>query len=124
MDMKEKFEDHKIIGGNHYAVPTDKIREEMKDGGHLILNITVEGIRVVKKHYPESTSVYINRPSEKEHLERFKDRGTNDSEVLVRLKEDGPLEDTSEFDFVLVNETGKQEETARAILDFVNKKTI
>ena len=123
LDAKEKFEDHIVINGIHYAIATDKIREALEKKQNIILVIQVHGVRMIRKHYPEAISAYLLPPSEKAHEERFKVRGDSTTDIKVRMKEDGPLKDTNEFDFVLVNKTGKQEETARKILEFISKQS-
>ena len=123
LDAKEKFEDHIVINKIHYAIATDKIREALAQGENLILVIQVNGVRMIRKHYPEAISVYLLPPSEEANKERFKERGDAEKDMKARMKEDGPLKDTSEFDFVVVNETGKPEHTAGDILNFVKTKS-
>ncbi len=124
LDQKKKFEDVTTIGKTKYAIATTKVQEALMGGENIILVLSIVGLRVMKKYYPDNIiSVYLKAPSVRSYEERLRHRGDTETDIKIRIKDDKPLQDTSEFDLVIVNETGQQEKVAKTILDFVREQS-
>ena len=122
---REQFEDMIAKGelleyaeyvGNYYGTPKAPALEVLGTGKHLLLEIDVVGGLQSKKAYPEAILVMIVPPGAAEQERRLRDRGRDSEESILRrldrAKEE--LKQIDRYDYILVNETGKAEETANA----------
>jgi len=110
-DMLEYVE----YSGNYYGTPKGYVREQIKKGLNVILEIDIQGAMKIKEKIPEGIFIYIIPPSFAELVERIKKRGTDSfSEIENRLKcfyeEAGHIKD---YEYIVVN--GEVESAARQI---------
>jgi len=75
-------------------------------GQSVLLDIDVQGARLVKQAYPECIRIFILPPSVAALEERLRARGTDSEEVLRRRMSqvDEQLRGAPEFDYVVVND--------------------
>ena len=120
---REKFEDMIAKGelleytdylGNYYGTPRAAAEAVLGTGRHLLLEIDVNGGKQIKKAFPEAVLVMIVPPGAKEQERRLRSRARDSEEsILRRLEKAGTeLDSLGDYDYVIVNETGKTEETA------------
>lgn len=90
----------------YYGTSRDQVEEALAKGEDIILSIDVKGARSLKKHYPESISVFIMPPSAEELEARLRKRNTDrEQQVSMRLKESKQeVEAVDEYDYLVVNE--------------------
>ena len=102
--------------GNYYGTPKAPALEVLGTGKHLLLEIDVVGGLQIKKAYPEAILVMIVPPGAAEQERRLRDRGRDSEESILRRLERAKdeLKQIELYDYILVNETGKAEETANA----------
>lgn len=67
------------VFGNLYGTPKDKVEESLQAGETVILEIDVQGAKLVKAMYPETVMIFILPPSQKELAERMNGRGREDA---------------------------------------------
>ena len=105
--------------GNYYGTPKAPALEMLNTGKHLLLEIDVTGGLNIKREYPDAILVMIVPPGAAEQERRLRDRGRDSEESILRrlerAKEELSLID--KYDYILVNETGKAEDTVQAMLD-------
>lgn len=105
--------------GNYYGTPKAPAIEMLNTGKHLLLEIDVTGGLNIKREYPDAILVMIVPPGAAEQERRLRDRGRDSEESILRrlerAKEELKLID--KYDYVLVNETGRAEDTVQAMLD-------
>lgn len=105
--------------GNYYGTPKAPAIEMLNTGKHLLLEIDVTGGLNIKREYPDAILVMIVPPGAAEQERRLRDRGRDSEESILRrlerAKEELRLID--KYDYILVNETGKAEDTVQAMLD-------
>jgi len=105
--------------GNYYGTPKAPALEMLNTGKHLLLEIDVTGGLNIKQEYPDAILVMIVPPGAAEQERRLRDRGRDSEESILRrlerAKEELSLID--KYDYILVNETGKAEDTVQAMLD-------
>jgi guanylate kinase len=91
---------------NRYGTSRQQVRETLGEGKDIILSIDVKGARTIKKIFPESISVFVMPPSEKELTERLAGRNTEDKEQLdMRLREARKeLEAAEQYDYMIIND--------------------
>ena len=106
LKSQEGFLESAEFAGNLYGTPIAQVKEKLKDGKKVLLEIELEGARQVKISCPEVFRVFIAPPSINELEKRIRGRGSeNESEILKRLKiASEELKAKKEFDAVVINE--------------------
>ena len=111
---KEEFEDLVVknyfyewaqVHDNYYGTPKEFIEKNLKDGKKIILDIDVQGADKVKSSLPSCVSIFIVPPSREIWVERLKNRGTDDPQVIEKRIKNGlhELEAQDRFDNRIVN---------------------
>lgn len=67
------------VFGNLYGTPAEPVRQALRDGRTILLEIDVQGGLQVHKKMPGAVFVLIVPPSEEELRRRLKGRGTEDA---------------------------------------------
>ena len=93
------------FAGNFYGTPVSNIKEKIKIGYKVILEIEVEGAFQVREKFPDTISIFLLPPNKKELEKRIRNRGTdNEKSILQRLERaDLEISASKEFDYVLKN---------------------
>ena len=89
----------------------------MTAGRDAILKIDVKGADKVKQQIPDAVRIFVAPPSEEEREHRIMGRHTESPEELAQRKRDAEIEmqRADDYDYVVVNDTGKAYWTARKI---------
>lgn len=105
------------VHGHWSGTPRDQVVEALTSGRDAILKIDVQGAEKVKALVPDALRIFVAPPSEAEREQRISERGTETAEELARRRKDAEIEmqRRSEYDHVLVNETGQANKTAQRI---------
>lgn len=72
------------VFGNLYGTPAAPVREAIKAGRRIVLEIDVQGALQVHAKMPSATFVLILPPGEEELSRRLRGRGSEDEEALQR----------------------------------------
>lgn len=111
MIEQNEFIEHTNFSGNYYGTSKHAIRDALRCGRHLILEVDIEGVKAlssIKDLNP--IFVFIKPPSKQLLFERLSSRGSETVETLLRRLEraDQELEfaDSGDvcFDLVLIND--------------------
>lgn len=82
------FLEYAKVFENLYGTPKDKVDEAIEQGKVIILEIDVQGAKLVKEQYPQAIMIFILPPTQGHLAERIDGRGREDSETAkVRLDE-------------------------------------
>ena len=105
MIKNEMFLEWAEFAGNYYGTPMNIIKEKIKKGNKVILEIEVEGACQVREKFQETISIFLLPPNKKELEKRIRNRGTdNEKSILERLKRaDFEMNSSKDFDYVLKN---------------------
>lgn len=118
------LEYNRYVNGNYYGTPLSEVEKVLSEGKDLILEIDVNGGIQVKEKVPDAVRIMIVPPSLEELEERLRDRGTETEETLrlrlARAREE--MELSGEYDYVVVNETGKIAECAAELRAIMQKE--
>ena len=92
--------------GNYYGTPSGWVRERMKEGINVILEIEFQGGFKVREQLPEALMVFIMPPNVEELINRLNKRGTETPEQIVsRLdKAEEEMRMAERYDYIIVNE--------------------
>ena len=106
VDAGELLE-HAEYAGNRYGTPRGPVAERLAAGVPALLEIDLQGARLVREAMPDAYLVFLAPPSFEELARRLAGRGTEDPEVVRRRLDLARIELAAEdeFDVVVVNET-------------------
>ena len=105
MINNEMFLEWAEFAGNYYGTPKNIIKEKIKNGYKVILEIEVEGACQVREKFPNTISIFLLPPNKKELEKRIRNRGTDsEKSILQRLERaDFEMSSAKDFDYVLKN---------------------
>jgi guanylate kinase len=105
------------VHGNWYGSPRDQVRDALLAGKDVILKIDVQGAQTVKEQVSEALLIFIIPPSLETLISRLRARATESADELEVRQGDAAIElaRQGDYDHVVVNETGKAEQTADRI---------
>tara|TARA_B100000614_G_scaffold21757_1_gene17314 strand:+ start:129 stop:680 length:552 start_codon:yes stop_codon:yes gene_type:complete len=108
------------FAGNYYGTPQNIIKDKIKDGYKVILEIEVEGACQVRSKFPNIISIFLLPPNKKELEKRIRNRGTDsEKSILNRLERaDFEMSSAKDFDYVLKN--NEIDKTADDILKIIS----
>lgn len=118
-----KLLEHNIYNHNHYGTLYSEIDKYPKDKP-LILVIDTTGRRSVLRHFPLSTTIFIQAPSSDELRKRIEIRGENSAEEVEERMERAikEMEEVKYYDYVLVNDD--LQECAKQIKEIINRNVM
>ncbi|MBW1604596.1 guanylate kinase [Streptomyces sp. JJ66] len=93
------------FAGNRYGTPRRAVLEKLEAGEPVLLEIDLQGARLVRASMPEARLVFLAPPSWDELVRRLTGRGTEAPEVIERRLAVARTELAAEpeFDVTLVN---------------------
>lgn len=102
-DFLEEFEVH---GMARYGTPAGPVREALAAGVPVLVEVDLDGSRVIAERMPEAYRVFLAPPSWEELVRRLTGRGTESPEVIERRLTTArrELDARPEFDHILVND--------------------
>ncbi len=119
-DLLEANEVH----GNWYGTPRDGVRQALACGQHAILKIDVQGAKVVKAQVPTALLIFVVPPSMETLVGHLKARRTESDEQLELRQRNAAIElaRKDDYDYVVVNEEGRVDVTARRIEEIIARE--
>lgn len=89
-----------------YGTPRRPVEKALAAGRNVLLEIDLQGARLVRQHMPEARLVFLAPPSWDELVRRLRGRGTESAEEQARRLRTAKVElaAESEFDAVVVND--------------------
>ena len=103
---KEGFLEWASFSNNFYGTPKKIVKEKIKKGTNVLLEIELEGARQIRKSFPEALQIFIAPPNLFELEKRIRGRGTESEEsIRDRLAiANREINAKTEFDAVVINE--------------------
>lgn len=92
--------------GNYYGTPADYVREQMKAGKDVILEIEIQGAMKVKEKFPDALLLFVMPPSAEELQRRLVGRGTETEEVIAKRMSRANEEalGIEQYDYIVIND--------------------
>ena len=121
LECEGELIEHALVYGQRRGVPRAQVMEPMATGHDVIARVDVQGAATLKDLIANAVLIFIAPPSFAEERRRLIARGTEDEEQLRLRSETASqeMEAAASFDYVLVNETGALEATARQVVDII-----
>lgn len=103
---EDEFIEYAVVHGNFYGTSRSKIEKETSEGKDVILEIDVQGARIIREKVPDSIGVFILPPSYEVLSRRLFERNTESGETLgVRLNNaKQEVKVFEDFDYVIIND--------------------
>lgn len=114
--------EHTEYCGNYYGTVKKEAEDILASGMNLLLDIEVEGARMIKAKYPDSVLILLLPPDFATQEKRLRGRATEPEEKIVerleRAKEE--LKYAGCYDYVVYNYDNRDGEAAAQILSIVD----
>ncbi|MDD5579935.1 MAG: guanylate kinase [Methylobacter sp.] len=125
MQVKQEFLEYAQVFDNFYGTAQVNLEENLKKGVDVILEIDWQGAQQIKKLLPESISIFILPPSTGILLQRLRNRGQDDEQIIARRMRDAVAEIShyEEFDYLVVNNVFEQALTELKSIIIANRLT-
>lgn len=94
------------VHGHYYGTPRAAIEGALAEGRHILLDVDVQGARVLLSEYPFAVSIFLLPPSLEAMAERLRTRGTEDEAALRERVARGvrEIQLAKRYAYVLVND--------------------
>lgn len=115
---EDGFLEWAIVYGNRYGVPKDQVRHAFASGLDVIVKVDIQGAKTIKDLSPlGGVFVFLAPPSMEELERRLRQRMSEDAQALERrlFTANWEILSMSEFDYVVVNENDRIDDTAEAL---------
>ena len=118
------FFEWSIVHGEFKGVRGDILGDTLQNHKIVIVKPDPQGMRKIKTLLPEALTIFIMPPSVESLRRRLTTRGTETAEQReVRLRNaEIEMAAAPEYDYVVVNEDGKIDETAEQIAEIIKKE--
>ena len=119
------FLEWSMVHGEFKGVRRDVLGDTLRDHKIVIVKPDPQGMRKIKSQLPEALTIFIMPPSVGSLEKRLKARGTETPEQLAIRLRNAEIEMAAapEYDYVVVNEDGKIDETVEQIAEIIRKET-
>jgi guanylate kinase len=101
-----EFLEHAEVYGNFYGTSKGSIGRDLSAGHDVLLEIDWQGAEQVRRHFPESASIFILPPSFSALRTRLAGRG-QDSDAVIERRLAAAAHDVAHadaFDYIIVND--------------------
>ena len=118
------FLEWSMVHGEFKGVRRDVLGETLQNHKIVIVKPDPQGMRKIKSQLPEALTIFIMPPSVESLRRRLTTRGTETAEQReVRLRNaEIEMAAAPEYDYVVVNEDGKIDETVDQITEIIKKE--
>ena len=118
---QDGFLEHAEVYGRYYGVPRAQVEEALRAGRDVVVKTDVQGARTLKAKVPDALLIFLAPPDLQELERRLRQRKSETAGDLQRRVETARLEMQCkpEFDHVVVNHSGRLDETVAAIEEII-----
>jgi len=118
------FLEWSMVHGEFKGVRRDVLADTLRDHKIVIVKPDPQGMRKIKSQLPEALTIFIMPPSVESLRRRLAKRGTETPEQReIRLRNaEIEMAAAPEYDYVVVNEDGKIDETVEQIAEIIRKE--
>lgn len=101
-----EFLEYALVHDNYYGTPKLEIENLLSQGKDVILEIEVQGAKIVKEKLPETILIFVLAPSMEDVKRRIIARGSETKEqIITRFKTAyQELNEISKYNYVVIND--------------------
>jgi len=116
------FLEYAWVYSAYKGVPKSQVREALKSGEDVVMRLDVQGAQTVHNLCPDAILIFLTAKSKAEWLQRLRDRRSeSDEEIKLRVKTAKKEYETLDiFDYIVVNEKGRLDETLDVIESIIS----
>lgn len=117
MIAQGEFLEHAMVYGQYKGIPKAHVREAMASGQDVLMRLDVQGAATIRNLVPDALLIFIAASSEKELVDRLRNRRTDSTEALRQriAKIEFEAEQIPLFDYVVVNRDGRLDDAVAKI---------
>ena len=110
MIAHDEFLEYAQVFDNLYGTGVRTVKEALRNGEQLLLEIDWQGAQQVRRGIPEAISIFILPPTRAALEQRLRSRSTDAPEVIDRRLRDAAQDigHWNEFDYVVINDRFEQ----------------
>ncbi len=123
---KHNLIEYAVYNNNYYGTPKDFVEMNLANGRNVILEIEVQGAMQIKKTVPDALFIFMTPESRTELEDRLRSRNTDTEENINRRLAiaDRELHSAFLYDYIIINEKGKQDKAVKDFLAAVRANTL
>ena len=108
--------------GNFYGTPKDIVFEKINNGIDVVLEIEVNGAKMIKEKVPNCVSIFIAPPSYDALKERLVGRNTEPPDVIEKrlIKAEDEISSANLYDYIVINDD--VEEAANEVISIIESE--
>ena len=116
--------EHAEVYGRSYGVPRAQVEEALASGRDVIVKPDVQGARTLRSKVPGALLIFLAPPDMDELERRLRERKSETAEDMERRIQTATeeMEARPEFDYVVVNHSGRLEETVTDIEEIIARE--
>ena len=114
------------VYGNRYGVPRDQVVQALENGEDVIIKTDIQGAATIRKIAAEAVFIFLAPPSMEVLASRLAQRMTEPPDALnLRLRTaEAEMAAASDFDHVVINNTGRLDEAIQQIVDIAARERV
>lgn len=112
------------VYGNYYGVPKNQVRTALDSGLDVLIKPDVQGAATIRELVPDALLIFLAPPDMAELESRLRERMTESEQALtIRLgTAKAEMEEQSKFDYVVINHSGRIDETVERIEAIISRE--
>ena len=116
--------EHAEVYGRSYGVPRDQVEKALASGRDVIVKPDVQGARTLRSKVPGALLIFLAPPDMDELERRLRERKSETAENMEQRIQTATeeMEARPEFDYVVVNHSGRLEETVADIEEIITRE--
>lgn len=123
--IKNELLDCYIVDDFYYGIPIKELNETLENGNNIIIHLSIEGTVLLKNVIPNAITVFVMPPSQKEIINRLRNRGLTEEQIISRTNADMTnINEVYSYDFIVVNHTNQEQMVAKQIIEFISNNPI
>lgn len=121
MIRNDELIEHAEVYGEYKGIPQLHVQEALRSGRDVLLRLDVQGAARIRKLFPQAVLIFLLPENDEKWLERLENRDTETEESLnIRINAArDELQYLSIFDYAVINETNKLEQTVERVLEII-----
>lgn len=121
MIAQEELLEWAVVYDDYKGITKSQIRKAIDSGQDVILRVDVQGSAFIRKICPQAVTIFLTTQDEDELVQRLKTRKSEPPDKLAKRIETArqELRRIDEFDYVVVNQDQKLDETTDIIASII-----
>ena len=118
---KDELLEYAIVYNDYKGIPKKQVRQALESGQDVVMRVDVQGAATLRKLSPDAVQIFLTTENEDELVRRLQTRKTETADGLkLRIATARQeLKRIDEFDYVVVNQEDRLDETVDGILAII-----